>query len=93
MKVAFIPVGDGEIELLQPKEPDSSLYKFLIKKGQGIHHISLSTRDIKSTIDEMKKKKVKFAEKTPKIGSHGVKIIFTDPKTTGGLTIEICEER
>jgi methylmalonyl-CoA epimerase len=91
-KVAFLPVGDGEIELIQPLDPNMSQSKFLQTRGQGIHHISLSTDNIESEVDRMRREGVAFAAEVPKIGAHGVKIIFTKPETTDNITVELCEE-
>ena len=91
-RVAFVPVGDGEIELIQPLDPNLPQSKFLQTRGQGIHHISLSTDDIESEVARMKKEGVAFAAEAPRIGAHGVKIIFTKPETTDSITVELCEE-
>jgi methylmalonyl-CoA epimerase len=91
-KVAFVPVGDGEIELIQPLDPNMPQSKFLQTRGQGIHHISLSTDNIESEVDRMRREGVAFAAEVPKIGAHGVKIIFTKPETTDNITVELCEE-
>jgi len=91
-RVAFVPVGDGEIELIQPLDPNMPQSKFLQTRGQGIHHISLSTDNIESEVDKMRKEGVACAAEQPKIGAHGVKIIFTKPETTDSITVELCEE-
>jgi len=91
-RVAFVPVGDGEMELLQPKDPQIPLSTFLKTHGQGIHHISLSTDDIESDVDRMKGEGVAFADEKPKVGAHGVRIIFTKPETTGGIAFELGEQ-
>jgi len=93
VRVAFMPVGDGEIELLQPKDPEIPLGKFLQAHGQGIHHISLSTDDIDSDVNRMRASGAGFADEAPKVGAHGVRIIFTKPETTGGIAFELCEEK
>jgi methylmalonyl-CoA/ethylmalonyl-CoA epimerase len=92
VRVAFVPVGDGEIELIQPRDSEIALGKFLQTHGPGVHHISLSTDDIDSEVERMRSRGVAFAEETPKIGAHGVRIIFTKPETTGGIAFELCEE-
>jgi len=91
LRIAFIPVGDGEIELIQPLDQTLPLAKFLQTNGPGTHHIALATDDIESQVDSMRCNGAVFAEKSPMIGAHGVKIIFTKPETTAGLTFEICE--
>ncbi len=91
-RVAFVPVGDGEIELIQPLDPKLPQSEFLQKRGQGIHHLSLSTDNIESEVERMRRHGVVFAAEEPKIGAHGVKIIFTKPETTDNITVELCEE-
>lgn len=91
-RVAFVPVGDGEIELIQPLHPNMPQSEFLQTRGQGIHHISLSTDNIESEVNRMRKEGVAFAAEAPKVGAHGVKIIFTKPETTDNITVELCEE-
>ena len=92
IKLAFIPVGDDEIELIQPIDLSTPMGKILQSKGQGIHHLSLVTDDIESDVERLKKEGVEFDEEKPRIGAHGVKMIFTKPETTDGVTIELCEE-
>ena len=93
LRVAFIPVGDGEIELLQPVDQDISFGQFLKAHGQGIHHVALETDDIESEIERMKKEGVAFDAERPRVGAHDVKIIFTKPETTGGVPVELCESK
>jgi methylmalonyl-CoA/ethylmalonyl-CoA epimerase len=92
LRVAFVPVGDGEIELIQPLDPKLPQSEFLQKRGQGIHHLSLSTDNIESEVERMRRHGVAFTAEEPKIGAHGVKIIFTKPDTTDNITVELCEE-
>ena len=92
VKAAFVPVGDDEIELLQPIDPTLPIGEYLSKHGRGIHHISLATDDIDSDVDGMRKKGVVFDREKPTMGAHGTRIIFTDPKSTGGIPIELIEE-
>lgn len=91
LRVAFIPVGDGEIELLQPLNPDTPFGKTLRTRGQGIHHFALETDNIETEIERMRKEGVAFDTEKPRVGAHGVKIIFTKPETTGGVAVELCE--
>jgi len=93
LKVAFVPVGNDEIELLQPLDPSTPLGEALRKSGQGIHHLALSTDNIDEDVERLKKKGVVFDQEKPRIGAHGVKIILTRPETTGGIIVELCEEK
>lgn len=93
MRVAFIHLGDGELELLQPIDPSIPIERFPQIQNKGIHHISFSTNNILSEIERMKRKGIAFINEEPKIGAHGVKIVFTKPETTGNIVVEICEEK
>lgn len=92
-RMALIPVGDDEMELVQPIDPDTRIGRVLRTRGQGIYHISFSTDDIESEMARMKEKGVLFDEQKPRIGGHGLRIASTKPETTGGLMIELTEER
>ena len=92
LKIAFLPVGDCEIELLQPLDSNTSIGKFIATHGEGIHHIALVTDDIEAEMGRMREKGVKFADDKPRIGAHGVKIAFILPESTHGVTVELCEE-
>ncbi len=92
VKAAFVPIGDDEIELLQPIDPNIPLMQYLRRQGSGIHHISLATDDIEGDVERMKRDGVTFDREKPTVGAHGTRIIFTDPKSTGGIPIELLEE-
>jgi len=92
VKVAFLTVGDGEIELLQPTDANVPLMEYLRKHGSGIHHISLATDNIEAEVDRLKREGVVFDRERPTVGAHGTKISFTVPKSTNGITIELMEE-
>lgn len=90
-KFAFIPIGDGEVELIEPG-PGHSIAKFIEEKGEGIHHIALQVKGIEQILGELRKKGIKLIDEKPRIGSHGVRIAFLDPESTRGILIELCEE-
>lgn len=93
MKFAFIPVEDGEIELIEPTDPRLSIAKFIAERGEGIHHIALQVDGIERVLEELKGKGVKLIDEKPRIGAHGVKIAFIDPESAKGILIELCESQ
>lgn len=93
MRCAFIPVGDGEIELIEPTDPQLPMAKFIAKNGEGLHHISLRVNGLEKFLEELKKKGIKLIDEKPRIGVHGVKIAFLDPESTRGILIELCDEK
>ena len=90
VKAAFLPVGDGDIELLEPLSPDSSVGKYLAKRGEGLHHICLEVDDIETALAELKARGAALIDKTPKQGAHG-RIAFIHPRSAHGVLIELVE--
>src|SRR5713226_1565615 len=91
--IAFLPMGgpDGsEIELIEPTTADSSLAKFLEKRGEGLHHICLEVEDIDAALAEMQEKGVPVLDKRPRVAAEG-RAIFLHPKGTNGVLLELLE--
>jgi len=92
VKVAFVPVGETRIELLEPTAPDSPVARFIEKQGEGVHHIALGVEDLESMLEAMKAKGIILVDEKPRRGAHNALIAFLHPKSTGGLLIELCQE-
>jgi methylmalonyl-CoA/ethylmalonyl-CoA epimerase len=90
VKAAFLPAGDGEIELLEPLSPESGIGKYLAKRGEGLHHICLEVDDIEMTLADLKARGAALIDETPKQGAHG-RIAFIHPKGAHGVLIELVE--
>lgn len=90
-KVGFFKIGESNIELVQPSEPDSTLVKFLETKGQGIHHICLEVDDIEAEVRSYLEKGATMVDLKPRPGAHNTKVAFVHPKSSGGVLIELCE--
>jgi len=91
VKVAFIPVGDSEVELLESTEPDGPIAKFIEARGEGIQHIAFRVTDIEDKLAELKAKGVRLIDEVPRKGAGGARIAFLHPKATGGTLIELCQ--
>jgi len=91
VKVAFLPVGDTEVELLESTEEDGPIAKFIEKKGEGIQHIAFRVDNIEEAIEEMKAKGVRMIDEKPRYGAGGARIAFCHPKSTGGVLVELSE--
>ena len=89
-KVAFLPVGDGKVELVQPTDPESGIGKFLIERGGGMHHLCLEVDDITGMLAQLKEKGVKLINESP-IEMEGRKIAFIHPKSASGVLVELYE--
>ncbi len=90
VKMAFLPSGDSEIELLEPLSADSGIGKYLAKRGEGLHHICLEVDDIEVTLADLKAKGSQLIDETPKRGAYG-KIAFIHPKSAHGVLVELVE--
>ena len=82
VKVAFFDIGESRIELLEPTSPESPVAKFIEKRGEGMHHIAVSSDDVEKDIAAMKDKGIKMIDEVPRTGAHGTKIAFIHPKET-----------
>lgn len=91
VKVAFIPCGDSEIELLEATSPESPIAKFIENKGEGLQHIAYRVENIEKALAELKEKGVRLIDETPRYGAGGSKIAFIHPKATGGVLVELSE--
>jgi methylmalonyl-CoA epimerase len=90
-KLAFIPTGDSEIELLESTDPDGPVAKFIAAKGEGVQHIAFRVDNIEEALASLKAAGVRMIDEKPRKGGGGAKIAFLHPKETFGTLIEICE--
>jgi len=91
VKVAFLPLGDTELELLESTSPDGPVAKFIEKRGEGIQHIALRVENIEEALKELKEKDFRLIDQQPRYGAGKAKIAFLHPKATGGILLEISE--
>lgn len=90
VKTAFFKVGQTKIELLEPTSEDSTIAKFIEKKGEGIHHIAFAVPSVQEALDEAEAKGVQLIDKAPRQGAEGLNIAFMHPKSTGSVLTELC---
>src|ERR1700752_472766 len=89
VRVAMLAIGDTHVELLEALSPDSSVGKFLAKRGPGIHHIAIEVKDIRASLADLKEKGARLIDETPRIGAGGCLIAFVHPSTTNGVLLEL----
>lgn len=92
VKVAFYPLGDTEIELLESTSPDGPIARYIQKNGEGIQHLALRVEDLEAALAELKEKGVRLIDEKPRYGAGGAKIAFVHPKSTGGILLELSEK-
>jgi methylmalonyl-CoA/ethylmalonyl-CoA epimerase len=89
-KVAFLPVGEGEVELVEPTDPESGLAKYLEKRGEGMHHLCIEVDDIESMLFSLNEKGVRLINKEP-VDLPGRRMAFIHPKSTNGVLVELYQ--
>jgi methylmalonyl-CoA/ethylmalonyl-CoA epimerase len=89
---AFFPVGDTEVELLEPTSLDGPIAKYIEKNGEGIQHIAFRVENIEEALAELKTKGIQLIDEKPRRGAGGAKIAFLHPKSTFGVLVELCEK-
>jgi len=90
VRVAFLPVGESNIELVQPTSDDSGVAKYLAKRGEGIHHICIRVEEIETALARLEAHDVQLIDREPRLGAYG-QIAFLHPKGAHGVLIELIE--
>lgn len=93
VKVAFLKAGETKLELLEPTAVDSSIARFIEKRGEGIHHVALGVESIEERIIEIKEKGIRMIDDEPRLGAGGAQIAFMHPKSASGVLFELCEKK
>jgi LAO/AO transport system kinase len=89
VKTAMLPLGESRIELLEPTEEDSTIGKFLAKRGEGLHHIAVHVDGIDAMFARLSAQGVRLASDSVRVGAGGHRYFFVHPASTGGVLLEI----
>ena len=93
MKIAFVPVGEVNIELIEPLREDGVIGKFIAKKGEGIHHIAYEVDDVSAVLQDLASQGIKLVDEVPRQGAHGNEVAFLHPKSSFGVLTEIVAKK
>lgn len=91
VQVAFLPIGESNVELVQPTTDDTGVARFLEKRGEGIHHICIEVEDIEAALARLQARGVQLIDQKPRQGAHG-RVAFIHPKGAHGVLIELIEQ-
>jgi methylmalonyl-CoA/ethylmalonyl-CoA epimerase len=91
VRTSFFNIGASKIELLEAIDPESSIAKFIEKRGEGIHHIAFEVRDIRAEIDRLEAEGFVPLNREPKRGADNKLVAFLHPKSSGGVLVELCQ--
>ncbi len=92
VRLAMVPLGESRIELLEPTSEESPIAKFIAKRGEGLHHVSLRVDDINATVKNLKQQGVRLISEDVKIGAGGHMYVFVHPQSAGGVLLELVQE-
>lgn len=92
VRTAFLKVGEVKLELLEPTSEESTIAKYIEKRGEGIHHLAFCVEDsVAEALAYMENAGVRLIDKAPRKGAEGLNIAFLHPKSTQGILTELCE--
>ena len=91
VRTAFLSVGDANLELLEPSGPDSTIAKYIEKRGEGIHHICLRVDDLEEQLARLQERGYRLINEAPVPGAHGCRVAFLHPAAGNGVLIELSE--
>ena len=91
VRLVMVPVGDTRLELLEPLSDDSVIGRFISKRGEGLHHVSLRVPDLIAVVAKLKQESVRLVSDEIKVGAGGHRYVFVHPSSTGGVLLELVE--
>ena len=91
-KIAFFPLGEVRIELIQPVNPESVVGRFLDKRGEGIHHVAYAVKDVDKSLAELETKEIQLIDKESRQVRENERVGFLHPRSTNGVLIELIQE-
>jgi methylmalonyl-CoA/ethylmalonyl-CoA epimerase len=87
----LLDVGDSHIELLAPLDPDTTVGKFLARRGPGLHHVAYRVASVEDTLKALSAAGVRLIDEKPRSGIRGSQVAFLHPASTGGVLTEIVQ--
>jgi methylmalonyl-CoA epimerase len=93
VKICMLAVGDTHVELLEPLGDETSVGKFLAKRGPGLHHIAIEVADIHGALAQLKQRGARLIDETPRVGAGGSLIAFVHPSSTNGVLLELVQHQ
>ncbi len=91
VRVVMVPLGESRLELLEPTSEHSTIAKFIAKRGEGLHHVSLRVPDLAAAVERLKQEGVRLVSNEIKIGVGGHRYVFVHPSSAAGVLLELVE--
>lgn len=91
VRLVMVPVGESRFELLEATSENSTIAKFIAKRGEGLHHVCLKVPDLRAVVARMKRDGVRLVSEQIKTGAGGHQYVFVHPSSTGGVLLELVQ--
>jgi methylmalonyl-CoA epimerase len=91
VRLVMVPVGESRLELLEPTSEDSTIAKFIAKRGEGLHHVCMRVPDLAEAVSRLKKDGVRLVSDEIKVGAGGHRYVFVHPSSAGGVLLELVD--
>ena len=91
VRVVMVPVGESRLELLEATSENSTIAKFIAKRGEGLHHVCLKVPDLAAAVARLKADGVRLVSEEIKTGAGGHRYVFVHPSSTGGVLLELVQ--
>ncbi len=91
VRLVMVPVGESRLELLEATSENSTIAKFIAKRGEGLHHVCLKVPNLQAAVDRLRKDGVRLVSEEIKTGAGGHRYVFVHPSSTGGVLLELVQ--
>jgi methylmalonyl-CoA epimerase len=91
VRLVMVPVGESRLELLEATSEDSTIAKFIAKRGEGLHHVCMRVPDLRAAVAKLKNEGVRLISEEIKTGAGGHQYVFVHPESAGGVLLELVE--
>jgi methylmalonyl-CoA epimerase len=91
VRLVMVPVGESRLELLEATSDDSAIARFIAKRGEGLHHVSIRVPDLATAVAKLKNDGVRLVSEDIKTGAGGHRYVFVHPQSTGGVLLELVD--
>ena len=92
VRLVMVPVGESRLELLEATSEDSTIAKFIAKRGEGLHHVCMRVPDLAAAVEKLKKDGVRLVSEEIKVGAGGHRYVFVHPSSAGGVLLELVQD-
>jgi methylmalonyl-CoA/ethylmalonyl-CoA epimerase len=90
VRIAFLPVGESKIELVEPTDDSTGVARFLAKSGEGFHHICFEVQNLAETLLRLEIDGIELIDTSPRKGAEGP-VAFLHPRSCHGVLVELIE--